>query len=216
MNFEKMVKISKQYFPQLKIEYKDKSLFMKILRFILFFNIGFMKFTTTMGHTIYFPNKQYIADRRENSYTILLHELVHIYDMNQITFFWFGSLYLFPQILVLLMIPVLFFSWKIALFGLIFLLPLPAYWRMKYERRAYMVSMYVQNYLQNKLQLDFMLESNKNYFVRQFLGSNYYWMWIFPGIKKQFNDALIKIKMGDKPFEDKKLFNIIDDIIKNV
>jgi len=40
-------------------------------------------------------------------------------------------------------------------------------------------------------------------------------MWIFPGLKKDFNSALDKIEAGERPFED-PIFDILDDLITKI
>jgi len=216
--FKETVEISKQHFPKMEIKYKNESFFMKVLNIILFFHPKFMNFTTTVGNTIYFPSRKHVEDRDFSSSVVLMHELVHVYDTNsfgKLGYLFFGAAYLFPQILVLLFFPLLLVSWKIALIALVFLAPLPAYWRMKYERKAYFTSLYVMKSLEEKFRINYLLEENKKYFVRQFTGPNYYFMWVFPNIKKQFDQALVKINANQKPFEDPSL-DIIDNILNKL
>ena len=144
MNIDNLINNAKIYFPNLKVKYKEHSLFMKLLGYILFFNKRFMiSYTTTIGNTIYFPSKKYIKTRPNSSITIFLHELVHIYDSKRFNKFIYSFLYLFPISLLLFSLPLFFFSWEIALIlTIISLTPLPSYFRMYFERRAYMVSLY--------------------------------------------------------------------------
>lgn len=206
---------AKEFFPNLEIKYKDESLFMKILSKLMFYNNKFMTdYTTTIGSTVYYPSKEYLKISPISSAVVLLHELVHMYDSNKSNKFIFGFLYLFPQILALLFFPMLFISWKIAIFFLLFLLPIPAYFRMKYEKRAYLTSLYVIHVLSIKKNFAVMLEKQKDNYLQYFKNSDYYFMWIF-GLKNEFEDSLNKINNGEKPFEDPEIFNILDKIIED-
>lgn len=171
-----------------------------------------MRFTTTIGHTIYFPDKEYI--KKDSACITLMHELVHLYDMDRVGFFLFAFLYLFPQILAVLFLPILFFSWKIALIGLLLLLPWPAYFRMNYERRAYFVSLYTMKKIEEIDGVNYLLDVNKDVFIKQFTGANYYFMWFFPNLKKDFIEAVRIIEDGNRPYQD-KIFDIVDDILKS-
>lgn len=213
MSFQTIVQSAQAHFPNLKIKYKDESLLMKILGKIMFFNKGFMtSYTTTIGSNIYFPNSSFVRVRPISSSVILLHELVHLHDTNKFTGPLFSFLYLFPQILVLLFFPLLFISWKIALCTLLFATPLPAYFRMIFEKRAYMTSMYALSELGKKLNFDPVLDRQKSDFVTQFKTSSYYFMWPFGDLNKQFDDALVKIRNNERPFED-PVFDILDNLI---
>lgn len=214
-----LVKFAQVYFPKLQIKYKDNSLFMKILGKLMFFNSSFMKtFTNTIGNTIYFPSQQYTIDNPVESNIILLHELVHMYDLKKKGNLFYSLLYMFPQCLVLLFLPLLFLSWKIALIGsLISLAPIPAYFRMQDEKRGYLCSMYTAhvygkkyNFTDERLQK--MLDSNKEQYVNEFYNSSYYFMWPFKSIKSDFDKAANRIKAGLKPFDD-DVFKMIDDLL---
>ena len=54
-----------EFFPGLKLRYKDESTLMKIMGKLMFFNPSFMtQFTTTIGETIYFhPRNLKLLDR---------------------------------------------------------------------------------------------------------------------------------------------------------
>ena len=79
--FNNLVEKSKEFFPDLEVKYKTESSFMKLIGKILFFNKTFMTFyTTTIGSTIYFPNREFVNNKEVSSSIIFLHELVHIHD----------------------------------------------------------------------------------------------------------------------------------------
>lgn len=202
----------KSLFPKVEIKSKNDSLFMKILSVILFFNKDFMtQFSTTIGNKIYFPSKSYVSSHPVSSFVILLHELVHIYDYNKYGALLFSLLYFSPQVLALLALPTLFFSWKLALLFLIFLLPIPSFFRMKLEKRAYLLSLYVMKRLNNRNSYNINLNDSKNEILAYFKNHSYYFMWPF-SLNKEFNFALLLIESGRRPYED-EIFDILDEII---
>jgi hypothetical protein len=202
--------IKKDY--KLDVKYKDTSFLMKLLSLILFFNKDFMKsFTTTIGTTIYYPSEEFVKNSPITSLITLLHELVHIIDYNKNKLL-FTLLYLFPQVLAIFALPLFFISWKFSAFFLLFLLPLPAYFRMKYERKAYAVSLYVIKQLSLKKNFKVELEKQKDNYISYFKKSDYYYMWIFKTIDSDFNEYLLKIENNERPFDD-EIFNLIDKYI---
>ncbi len=217
MSFQNLVENAKRYYPNLEIKYKDQSKFMRFLGLLLFFNSKFMaNYTTTIGSTVYFPNEQSVTSRPISSSVVLLHELVHVYDSQKIGGVPFKLLYLFPQILVLFCLPVLFISWKLALVLMfLFMLPLPAYFRMNYEKRAYLVSLYSLHKLSKQLVFTVDLQETKKYYLKQFKSGYYYFMWPFSNIDKEFDLAVEKILKNEKPYED-EIFKIIDVLIASM
>ena len=189
MAFDNLAENAKnKYFPKLQIKYKNESILMKIIGKVLFFDKDFMKnYLTTIGSTVYIPNRQFVTQRPFSVSIIFLHELVHIHDSKRLTKFLFNFLYLSPQILSLVFLPLIFLlSWKIFLpLTLLFLLPLPSWGRMYLERRAYFVSLYVMETMANKFNYNSKLYRNQDYFSAQFKGSVYYYMWIFNGKYRQ-------------------------------
>jgi hypothetical protein len=168
-------------------------------------------FTTTIGTTIYYPSEEFVKNSPITSLITLLHELVHIIDYNKNKLL-FTLLYLFPQVLAIFALPLFFISWKFSAFFLLFLLPLPAYFRMKYERKAYAVSLYVIKQLSLKKNFKVELEKQKDNYISYFKKSDYYYMWIFKTIDSDFNEYLLKIENNERPFDD-EIFNLIDKYI---
>lgn len=216
MSFQNLVQATQKYFPSLQIKYKTESKWMSWLGKLLFFNPSFMtSYTTTVGTDVYYPTQQFVKTRPISAAIILLHEIVHMYDSKRLSKLWFGFSYLCPQILALLFIPLMFVSWKIALPFLLLGAPIPAFFRMYYEKRAYLASLYVMNSLGKRLKFDPMLDKQKGYFEDQFAGSFYYFMWPFSGLKKDFDVAVDKINAGQRPYED-PVFDILDDLSAQV
>jgi len=217
MDFYTTVEYAKKYFPNLNIKFKNNSFLMKILSYLLFFNKKFMTqyATSSSNSVVYFPSRDFIKLRSISSIVILLHELIHVNDSIKLNYYFYSFLYMFPQSLVLFTIPLMFLSWKIGLLlTIICLLPLPAYFRMCFERRAYFASLYVLQAFANKLNYNSNLDKRKDNFLASFRDSSYYFMWILPGLEKQFNCAVEKIKNGEKPYDD-PIFDVLDDLIKN-
>lgn len=215
MAFKELVAAAQKHFPDLTIKYKDQSKFMKFLGFLLFFNKKFMSnYTTTLGSTVYFPSETATTTRPVSSAITLLHEVVHVYDAKKVSKPVFGFLYLIPQVLVLLMIPLFFvLSWWIVVpLMLLMLAPIPAFFRMNYEKRAYLSSLYVVNSLSERLNFKPLLATQRASFLRQFKSSSYYFMWPFNNLEKEFDDAMVKIKNGERPFED-PIFDILDELM---
>lgn len=214
MTFQDLVTDSQKYFPDLKIKYKDQSWFMKLLGKLLFFNKPFMtSYTTTIGSDVYFPNESYTRARPISSAVVLLHELVHVSDGKKFTKPLFGFLYLSPQILALLCLPLFLLSWKIALpLMVLFASPIPSYFRMHFEKRAYLTSLYCLYRIGKLKDFDPKLETQAKGFVEHFTGSHYYFMWPFKNITKEFDEALERIKADKRPFED-PVFDILDDLM---
>lgn len=169
--FDKIVSLGEKKYG-LKIQYKDKSLLMKLIGKILFFNPRFMtNYVTTIGSTVYFPTSQSIDRDRTSAAAILAHELVHISDSKEVTSFVFSYTYLFPQVLALLSV-LSFFSSNLWIFCLLFLLPLPSPMRTYWELRGYAMS----DAVNFKLTKSFL---PTEFITKQFLSGAYYFMWPF-------------------------------------
>lgn len=202
------------FFPKVQVKYKDESLFMKILGIILFFNPSFSKhFITTIGNTIYFPSRAGVEASQISYSAVLLHEMTHVYDSQKQNKILFSLLYLMPQLLSLLTLPLcLIFGWS-GILALIFILPFPAYWRMKSEMKGYTISLYVNYKYHQKGLYNDDLEKSKNFFAREFKSASYYFVWPFSSIDIHFDQALKEIEAGNKPFYEKELYDIVDQVI---
>jgi hypothetical protein len=118
--------------------------------------------------------------------------------------------------LTLLVLPLLLISWKIALPFLIFAAPLPAYFRMRFEKKAYLTSLYAIKRLSNTLEFLPLLKTQEAFFINQFTSSAYYWTWPFAGqLKKDFDAAVEKINAGQRPFDD-DIFDVLDQLMLQV
>src|SRR5208282_4238572 len=193
MSFQDLVAAATVQFPGYQVKYKDQSTFMKILGGILFFNPAFMNnYITTIGDTTYFPSESFVSKDPLNASIVLLHELVHVTDEKTYSKFLFGLSYLFPQILAPLCAILFFFThWYIALpIMLLFLAPLPAPFRMNWEKRAYIAALYAQNAIAKRLNDGTSLPNAMTYDLTQFTGGAYYFMWPFSNIDADFTNAV--------------------------
>lgn len=191
----------------IKVKYKTESMLMKVIAVILWiFNRKFMTdYVTTIGNTVYFPNKEYIEKNPKAAMAVLAHEVVHIDQADRYGSFLFSVMYLFPQILAVLALLAIFavvwlpMLWFLAF--LVFLAPFPAPWRAKFEFEGYTMSLFVQDlllrhygYPDEDIYKDLSLYAiriNKNYFKGRF----YYFMWPF-GLEKDFTKKIEDIRNG--------------------
>lgn len=218
MSFQDLTTAAQSYFPDLQIKYKDQSTLMKILGTILFFTPGFKTdYITTIGDTSYFPTASWITTRPISSAVVLLHELVHMYDEKRLSKLFFGFLYLLPQVLALVFLPLIFLlSWKIFLpLFILFLAPIPAYFRMYFEKRAYFASLYCLQKLGTRLNFNPTLKTQEAFFITQFQNSSYYFMWPFGNIQSEFDQAVVAISAGQRPYQD-PVFDMLDVLVTKV
>jgi len=183
----------------IKVKFKNESTLMKILSYLLFFNRQFMtKYITTISDTIYFPTSEMFESDDHSSISIVAHEYVHIMDSHQDKLF--KVKYLLPQILAPLMLLWAFLSWWVAIpLFVLFLLPLPAYWRKEYEVRGYKMSLFVEGeWSKNWAKEDRVryLTALADHYNSQFTSSAYYFMWPF-GVSKQLNQMVENIVSDD-------------------
>jgi len=219
--FEKFKAALAENLPEFNVKFKDESTFMKIIGKILFFNKTFMTgFVTTIGYTVYWPNRKKVDLGGQRVLATLAHEYRHAKDAKKTTPILFGFLYLLPQILALpglmslILIPLLIFGvvswswWMLSLMlTILFILPIPAYFRMRYEVNGYIMSMFIKYKLLKELGMDkidirdvlyiFIKNINKN-----FTELNYYYMWPF-GIEERLSKKVEKILSGEIIKEDK-------------
>lgn len=209
MAFNELVAKAQTYFPNLQIKYKDQDTLMKVLGTLMFFNPRFKtSFVTTIGETIYFPNKEYIA--KSFASEVFIHECTHIYDEKKSNSVKFKLGYLFPQILALPMLLLLFvLTWKIVVpLALACLLPWPAPFRAATERHSYFVSMRVGYDLHN---ID--PELSGPHYAKYFSNSSYYWMMPF-GEEKRFAQEALNIKAGiAESALDPELNKIVSELV---
>lgn len=188
------------------IKFKDESTFMYLLSKILFFNKGFMtKFITTIGSTIYFPSREYIKMNEFGAVNVLAHEVVHVAQAEKYGKVPFSLMYLFPQCLALLSLLAFLAIWYLpflwCLLFLVFLAPIPAPWRKKFELEGYTMSLFM-SYLQlkkagwddEKIKAELALYALR-YDKSMFRGSGYWFMWPF-GVMNKFEKKIEDICNG--------------------
>lgn len=190
--YEGLVAMCEDRYPGFKVLYKDEVWYMRAIGKLAFFNPGFMdRYTTTMFGKVYFPSQDWADDvGYKHMYKVLAHEMVHLEDARI-----YGPLYqtgyIAPQIFALLA----FFSVWLSfwwLLMLLFLAPLPAWFRMESEMRGYQMSMAV-----NFWRYDSVQQQQKDWIEEKFTGADYYWMWPFKRwVRKEIGSRLEKIESG--------------------
>jgi hypothetical protein len=206
------------HYPHFKIGYKDQSILMKIIGKLLFFYPSFTTHeATSWGDTIYFPNQSFVNKKRISSIIFLLYELVHSYNKKRMGKLCFYLSYLFPQILAVpALLLFLVFPWFVALpIILILISPIPAPFRMKHEKKAYLASLYCIQAIDQKHNYHIDVRAQSDFFVAEFNHFYYYKMWPYPDIKQDFKEAMLKIENGHRPYQD-EVFDILDDILCEV
>lgn len=178
-----------------EIKYKNESLLMKILGYLLFFTKEFMtNYITVFNGVIYFPNREFIRDNPNESIIVLSHELVHITQCNKYSKFLFGILYLFPQCLSIFALLFPISSW--FLLFLIFLAPLPAPWRALFEIEAYTMSLFIYREILNNKGVpideirEILIKEGNRINDKYFSGPDYWFMWPF---RFNFENSITKI-----------------------
>lgn len=209
----RQIEFLKKHNKNIKVVNKEDSKFMKFLSVLLFFNKDFMtKYITTIGDTIYFPKSLMSKLPKSEIASVIAHEFVHIDDSHKDKLFKWK--YLFPASaapLFLLLMP--FYFWiGLALFVLC-LLPLPAFWRKKYELRAYKMTLASYHAYRNGNVDDKEWDLHVNFINAQFTTSAYYFMWPF-GVKKELYDFVNKLKSNDILSQD-SVYQIGYNAVKN-
>ncbi len=228
--FDKFAASLTKKLPGFSVKFKDESTLMKIIGKVLFFNKAFMTdFVTTIGSTVYWPSRESLEGRGASAMATLAHEYRHAKDAKKITSVLFGLLYLLPQILalpgvlsILILVPLLIFGvvswswWMLALMlTALFALPIPAYFRMKYEVYGYTMSLFMINELLKERGMDkanirdVIDKSIEKHNERNFTGPNYYYMWPF-GVKERLSEEADKIMSGEIVKEHEVYQEVLD------
>jgi hypothetical protein len=140
------------------------------------------RYITTIGETVYFPDKMLEEGDSEKIVRVLVHETIHVADSKRFSGPVFSFLYLFPQSLALLSLLSLLAVWKIGfLWCLLFLLclaPIPAPFRYWFELKAYRTQILISR-KEDKL-TDEQLIPIYEWIEKQLCTNLYYWTWPFP------------------------------------
>jgi len=193
----------KKEFPDFELVDKRKSLLMKALSKVLFFNKAFMsRYITVIGNKVYVPSLPFKEDDPLSACVILAHEWVHMKDAKRWGLLYkFG--YLFPQIFAIL--APLGLVWPPAWLCALFLLPLPAPVRAELEFRAYAVSMAVRWWTEAQ-------EPNWGFYKRQFNSSAYYWMYPYDRLVEiTLKEEFERIKRMDLRPHERQILEILID-----
>lgn len=162
-----------------KLKVKEESSLMRFLNFFLKrINKNFMSgYVTTIGSTVYFPAHRFLDPK--GMWPTLAHEAYHVWRGKKLTFLLHAFLYLFPLTLIpliLLSLLAIWFSnfWLLNLLWLLCAAPLPAYFRMKEEMEAYIMTMACHWWYGRSIS-----DGLIAHIASKFLKSDYYWMYPF-------------------------------------
>jgi len=170
---------------------KKRSILMKILGVLLFFNKKFMtKYKTTIGKTVYWPNLEEIDKNPYSSFQTFFHEAQHGHDYIKLKIL-FSLSYISPQILAVFALLAFFavpFSneWLYSLLCIGFLAPIPSYFRALWEWRGSSCNMALEIWLTGNVS-----DGRIDRLVKRFKGPDYWFMWPFP---KWFRKKLAKLE----------------------
>lgn len=203
---------AQKYVPKFKVAFKNKSLFMKLLSYVLFFNKEFMtRYITTIGYTVYVPTEEEYTANPDKYLHILTHEFVHMMDYKKFNLL-FSLSYLLPQLLAvfsLLSFIAIHHSllWLFSLSFLVFATPLPAFFRSHWELRGYTMSAAFDYWQSN-------YSHPPTDYLDRFTDSGYYFMWPF---KKNMTNRLQAMfdKIKDGSILSDQPFKIVFDYLKN-
>jgi len=145
------------------------------------------RYITTIGNTVYFPDKILEEGNSEDIVRILVHETIHIADSNKLSSPLFKFLYLFPQSLAPLALLSFIAFWKISflwcLLFLLFLAPIPAPFRYWFELRAYRTQILFSR--KNDNLTDEQMLTTYEWIEKQLCTNLYYWTWPFPNVVRK-------------------------------
>lgn len=175
--------------PTFKLRFKSETWWWKALYYtvIWVFNRRFMThYATTVGTTVYLPDRAYLESKGSQLVGLLAHELVHMRDrreMGKVTYF---LKYSSPQIFAALALLSVFAVWSLPmlvfLLFLLLALPIPSPGRKELELNGYTMSLAVQYWKDGSVHPAYISE-----YAKYFINSEYFFMWPF---RKSIEDAL--------------------------
>lgn len=170
--------INKELKINMKIKSKEDNWLMKAIGWFFTktkINPGFSTvYYTTINDTVYVP-KGFSQDE-QSFMEVIAHESVHAYDAKRLSFPLFALLYLSPQLLAILLLPLAFITpW--FLFVLALLAPIPALFRTWFEVRGFRCSILFARKLYGVVDM----KDVHAFIVDNFVTSKYYFMFPFKG-----------------------------------
>lgn len=198
--------------PGYEVVIKQNSKYMKTINvFAKLFNAAFMsRYTTTLYPKIYAPEQRV---RSDTFWKTKAHEWVHLVKAKKHTSLINSIFYGFPQTLAPLALLSLGAVWGsswflLNLLWLVFLAPIPAYFRMKEELEAYAMSMACNYWRYGSI-----TNAQRVWIAEHFMSSDYYYMWPFEGDIHERVDAVSqKVILGD--YDNKHPFDKVKRIIE--
>lgn len=196
----------------IKVVEKKKSLFMRALNILLFFNKSFMdRYVTTIGKTVYWPNLERIYDNPESSFDVYFHEAQHAKDYIKYHLFFLIS-YISPQVFALpifLAALAIWLSnwWLLFLSFSLFLAPIPSYFRAMWEWRGASCNLGFSIWRIGKVDRRY-----RDFLVNRFKGPDYYFMWPFKKwMEKKLDKLEEKIRAGKLTEVQRETYKFLKD-----
>jgi len=194
---------------------KEDSGLMKFYNFFVqAFNKTFMtQYITTAHPHVYFPRKT--MENTRTVWKVLAHEWIHMHHAKKETVVLHSFLYGLPQWLTLLSLVSLGAIWGgpwwlLNLCWLICIAPLPAYFRAKEERSAYVTNMAVNYWRYGSI-----TQYTKDWLGKQFYESSYYFMWPFKGAVNKWMDEEEENIVAGK-YDDLAPYNEVRILIEEI
>lgn len=151
---------------------------------------------TTIGKKVYIKRESILLEDWGSIYRAIRHEFIHILQRDKYGFL-YDFAYVFPQVLAvfsLFAILSIWFGdqWLYALVFLIFLFPIPAYWRMTFEMEGYTQTLLVEYETYGRIS-----ESSVRRIAKNFTGTMYFFMWPFGSwVRRRLEDIVDDIECG--------------------
>ena len=175
----------------LGIQLRDKSSswLQRFIGVLLFLPTGgsyMHRFWTTIGRTVYAPSR-----RNSFDWSVLFHEAMHVRQHRRHPIL-HSLTYLCPQLIAIPAFGIMLLAFGLAwwsLLGLLFILPFPAYWRMRSELEGYKMSVAAYELHRSGLGWEAIDHIRGN-----FTGPAYWFMWPFgASIERELKAHLTEI-----------------------
>lgn len=163
--------------------------------------------TITVAPRVYMPLN--IHEAPEIAWRVLAHEYIHLCQAQTDSRLLFMLKYSFPQCLALLSLIGFLLNPYFLLF-LLFILPLPAYYRMRYEMEGYLMSIAV-----NYWRTGYVSSAQRADVKAVFKSGTYYYMWPFKHwVDRKVNTEIQKLESGE--YDDRPGYCDVYKLIKEI
>lgn len=191
-------KVTRKFVPDAEIKTKKEATDFRfhVARFVAVKILRIKEFDRmyqAIGKTIYVPDSFYENVDMLHGLKSVAHETVHLHDRATMGVR-FSLAYLFPQILsiLFLLLSLVFWNAWFLIPTVIFLLPLPAYWRARLEFRAYLVDLIWAQYVWDQHQMKENEEWAKEKFQERMSTGTYYFALPFKKVTGKWFERKIE------------------------